>query len=46
LTTQEATARLEKNWTGDVETFDKILDQALHMADALAGGITRQFPNK
>jgi hypothetical protein len=46
LTTQEATARLEKNWTMDVETFDKILDQALHMADALADGITRQFPNK
>ena len=46
LTMQEATARLEKNWEKDVETFDKILDQALHMADALADGITRQFPNK
>jgi hypothetical protein len=46
LTTQGATARLEKNWEKDIETFDKILDQALHMADALADGITRQFPNK
>lgn len=46
LTTQEATARLEKNWTRDVETFDKIFDQAMHMADALTDGIVKQFPNK
>ena len=46
LTTQEATARLEKNWAKDVETFDKIFDQAMHMADALTDGIVKQFPNK
>jgi len=46
LTTQEATARLEKNWTADVAAFDKIFDQAMHMADALTDGIVKQFPNK
>jgi len=46
LTTQEATARLEKNWAGDVAAFDKIFDQAMHMADALTDGIVKQFPNK
>src|SRR5687767_6929378 len=35
LTTQEATARLQGNWTNDVATFDKIFDQAMMMADAL-----------
>ena len=46
LTTKEATYRLEKNWVDDVATFDKILEQALHMADTLADGIIKQFPNK
>lgn len=46
LTTEEATARLEQKWEKDVETFDKIYEQALHMADTLADGITKQFPNK
>lgn len=46
LTTEEAKARLEKRWTDDVRAFDQILDQALHMADALTDGIIRQFPNR
>jgi hypothetical protein len=46
LTTKEATYRLEKDWEDDVATFDKILEQALHMADTLADGILKQFPNK
>jgi hypothetical protein len=46
LTTQEATARIEKRWTDDTATFDRILTQALHMADALAAGIVKQFPAK
>lgn len=46
LTTQEATARLKKNWSEDVATFDKIFDQAMMMADALTDGIVKQFPDR
>ena len=46
LTTDEAKARLEKRWTDDVRAFDRILDQALHMADALTDGIIKQFPGR
>lgn len=46
LTTEEAKARLEKRWTDDVRHFDAILDQALHMADALSDGILKQFPGR
>jgi hypothetical protein len=46
LTTEEATARIQKRWTDDVATFDKIFDQAMEMADALSAGIARQFPNR
>jgi hypothetical protein len=46
LTTDEAKARLEKRWTDDVRAFDRILDQALHMADALTDGIIKQFPDR
>jgi hypothetical protein len=46
LTTEEATARIQKRWTDDIATFDKIFDQAMHMADALSAGIIKQFPNK
>lgn len=46
LTTDEAKARLEKRWADDVRTFDQILGQAHHMADALSDGIIRQFPDR
>jgi hypothetical protein len=46
LTTEEATARLQKRWSDDVMTFDKIYDQAMHMADALSNGIIKQYPAK
>ena len=46
LTTREATLRLEKKWDDDIETFDKIFTQAMHMADGLTAGIVKQFPNK
>ena len=46
LTTKEAVARLQKNWTDDQTTFDSIYTQAMEMADALSSGIVKQFPNK
>jgi hypothetical protein len=46
LTTQEAVARLQKNWTEDQVTFDRIYDQAMGMADMLSSGILKQFPPK
>ena len=46
LTTQEAVARLQKNWTADVTAFDAIFDQAMMMADALTDGVAKQFPAK
>lgn len=46
LTTKEATARLKKNWSEDVATFDQIFDQAMMMADTLTNGIVQQFPSR
>lgn len=46
LTLDEATARLEGNYAADVAAFDLIYEQALMMADMLAEGIARQFPDK
>lgn len=46
LTTQEAVARLQKNWSADVAAFDSIFNQAMMMADALTDGIAKQFPAK
>ncbi len=46
LTTEEAVARIKKQWSADVQAFDKIYDQALGMADALSIGVIKQFPDK
>lgn len=45
-TTDEVVARLTKNWDGDVRAFDAVYDHILHMSDALADGIVKQFPDK
>jgi hypothetical protein len=42
VTTEEATARIQKKWADDVAAFDKVYDQALMMADALSDGIIKQ----
>lgn len=46
LTTKEATARLKKNWSEDIATFDQVFDQAMMMADTLTDGIVKQFPDR
>jgi hypothetical protein len=45
-TTNEVVARLTKNWDEDVRAFDAVYDHILHMSDALADGIVKQFPDK
>ena len=44
LTTEEAVARLQGNWTADVAAYDKVHDHILHMSDLLSGGLVKQFP--
>lgn len=44
LTTEEAVARLQGNWTADVAAYDKVHQHILHMSDLLSDGIVKQFP--
>lgn len=46
LLTDEVTSRLKENWAADVIAFNKTLDEALIMGDALSTGIIKQFPNR
>jgi len=44
LTLEEAVARLNGDWNGDVAAYDKVHDEILQMAAMLTEGIVAQFP--
>jgi hypothetical protein len=46
LTAAQATARIQKDWDGDIAAYEKVREQATKMADMLADGIRKQFPQK
>jgi hypothetical protein len=46
LTTDEVVARLQQDWDADVQAYDEIHRQILHMADMLSTGIIKQFPGR
>ena len=45
-TTTEVVSRLSKNWTADMEAYDKGHAHMLMFADMLSDGIVKQFPAK
>ncbi|MDD5303878.1 MAG: glycosyltransferase [Elusimicrobia bacterium] len=46
LTTKEATARILKRWPDDIAAFDELYVKTMLMADDLADGVIKQFPEK
>jgi hypothetical protein len=46
LTTKEAVARLQGNWTADVRAYDQVHTEILDMSHMLSTGIIRQFPSR
>lgn len=46
LTTDEAMARLKKDWKADIKIFEKVFDEIMDMADMLTDGIVKQFPER
>ena len=46
LTTDEAVARIQKDYDADIAAYDKVHDEILKMADMLSDGIVKQYPDK
>jgi hypothetical protein len=44
--TNQAVARINKNWKADVEAYDKGEEHMIKFADVLSDGIVKQFPEK
>jgi hypothetical protein len=45
-TLEEAGARLKGDWAADIAAYDMVHEHILAMADALSGGIVKQFPER
>jgi hypothetical protein len=43
LTTKEAVARLQGNWSADIAAYDQVHAEILHMSAMLTDGIVQQF---
>ena len=46
LTTNEAAARIQGNWSADVRAYDQVHAEILSMSHMLSSGIVRQFPRR
>ena len=46
LTTDEAVARLQGNWSADVAAYEKVHTHMLHFSDVLSDGLMKQFPRR
>ncbi|MBD3107004.1 glycosyltransferase [Bacillus sp. AGMB 02131] len=44
--TEEAVARIKKDWPANIATNDKGVNHMLQFADIISNGIIKQFPNK
>lgn len=44
--TNQSIARINKNWSADIEAYDKGEDHMIMFADILSNGIIKQFPDK